>query len=78
MDRAEALALAHVPRRLCPLCGRPLDVCTDGGRRPDFTPSTRPAGPRLAILEKQRASDGDNKKPDPNASAYLWAATTRR
>jgi transcription initiation factor IIE alpha subunit len=79
MDRAEALALAMHRSSLCPLCGKPLEVCTSmEGVGPDFGVEFTACRATLAILEKQRAVHGDDKKPDPNTSAYLWAATTRR
>lgn len=79
MDRAEALALSMHREGLCPLCGRPLDVCTSmEGAGPDFAAEYTACRARLAILEKQRGLSDNGKKSDPNASAYLWAATTRR
>jgi transcription initiation factor IIE alpha subunit len=78
MDRAEALALAMHRAGLCPLCGKPLEVCTSmEGEGPDFVAEYTACRATLAILEKQRARN-DGNKPDPNSSAYLWAATTRR
>ncbi len=77
-DRAEALALALYREGLCPLCGRPLDVCTSmEGVGPDFSATYTACRASMAILEKQRALT-DGSKPNPNASAFLWAATTRR
>jgi len=77
-DRGELIALAVYREGLCPLCGRPLDVCTsheDTG--PEFAATWTACRATLAILEKQRAIS-DGKKPKPNAPAYLWAATIRK
>lgn len=63
----------------CPLCGRPLDVCTSvEGEGPDFTGDFTACRATMAILDKQRALHGDDQKPNPYASAFLWAAITRR
>jgi hypothetical protein len=82
MDRAEALALAMHREGLCPLCGKPLDVCTSmEGVGPDFTVEYTACRATLARLEYQRGLPGlspDSKKPDLNAPSYLWAVTTRR
>lgn len=78
-DRAELLALSLYRSGLCPLCGRPLDVCTSmEGVGPDFGAEYTACRATLAIIEKQRGLSDNGKKQDPNASAYLWAATTRR
>jgi hypothetical protein len=78
-DRAEALALAVYRDDLCPLCGRPLDVCTSmEGEGPDFSATYTACRASVAIVEKQRAISDNGKSPVPYASAYLWAATTRR
>jgi transcription initiation factor IIE alpha subunit len=79
MDRAEAIALTMHREGLCPLCGKPLEVCTSvEGEGPDFAAEYTACRATLAKLEKQRALFGDLKKPDPNAPSYLWAVTTRR
>jgi hypothetical protein len=78
MDRAEALALALHREGLCPLCGRPLEVCTsDEENGPAFGVLQSTCRATLAILEKQRAMSDGGKKAHPYASAFLWAATTR-
>lgn len=64
---------------LCPLCGRPLEVCTsEEGQGPDFGAEVIACRATMAILSKRYALEGDDKKPNPYASALLWAATTRR
>ena len=78
-DRAEALALTLYRSGLCPKCGRPLEVCTSQeGVGPDFAAQFTACRATLAIVEKQRGLSDNGKKSDPNAPAYLWAATTRR
>jgi hypothetical protein len=79
MDRAETLALAMHRESLCPLCGRPVDVCTsEEGVGPEFTVTQSTCRATFAIVEKQRALTDGGKKSNPYASAFLWAATTRR
>jgi hypothetical protein len=75
-DRAEMLALGVWRDGLCPLCRRPLSVCTsheqDG---PQFEASFTACRSTLAILEKQR---GVYQKPSENRPAHLWSATIRK
>lgn len=75
-DRAELLALQVYRDSLCPLCGRPLEVCTSHEETgPQFTARVS-AVCRItrAKLERQRAmTDGGRKPMPPNAPAYLWA-----
>lgn len=78
MDRAEALALAMHRDSLCPLCGRPIDVCTsDEVSGPAFAVQESTCRATLAIIERQRAKTDGGKKPHPYAAAMLFAATTR-
>lgn len=64
---------------LCPRCGRPLDVCTsDEESGPAFGVEQATCRATLAIIERQRALTDNGKKDNPYASAFLWAATTRR
>lgn len=78
-DRAEALALTLYRSGLCPLCGRPLEVCTSmEGVGPDFRAEYTACRATMAILERQRAISENGKNAHPDASAFLWAATTRR
>lgn len=78
MDRAEALALGLYRAGLCPLCGRPVDVCTsDEESGPAFGVDQSTCRATLAIVERQRALTDNGKKPNPYAPAFLWAATTR-
>lgn len=73
------LALAMHRESLCPLCGKPLDVCTSmEGVGPDFKTELTACRATLSKLEFQRAQFGDQKKPDPNASSYLYAVQTVR
>jgi hypothetical protein len=77
-DRAEVLALTLYREGLCPLCGRPVDVCTSHEETgPEFTATYTACRATLARIEKQRGM-ADQKKPDPYAAAYLWATTTTR
>lgn len=79
MDRAEALALAMHRDGLCPLCGKPLAVCTsDEEIGPSFGVLQSTCRASLAIIEKKRALTDGGKKPNPYAEAFLWAAETRR
>jgi hypothetical protein len=79
-DRGEALALALYRDGLCPLCGKPVDVCTSHEETgPSFEVEYIACRATMAKIEKQRALfGGDDKKPDPYAPSYLWAVTTRR
>jgi hypothetical protein len=78
-DRAEALALALYRSGLCPLCGRPIEVCTsDEEKGPAFGVEQSTCRATLAIVEKQRSLTDGGKKAHPYAPAFLWAATTRR
>jgi hypothetical protein len=79
LDRGELLALATYRDGLCPLCGRPVEVCTsEEGVGPDFVVQQSTCRATVAIVERQRAStDGGKKPPHPYAPAFLWAATTR-
>lgn len=78
LDRGEVLALALYREGLCPLCGRPLEVCTSHEETgPLFAAEYVACRATMAKIEKQRALFGDDKKPDPYAPSYLWAAITR-
>jgi len=66
---------------LCPLCGKPIEVCTADertGTAPGFSVEYTACRATMAILDKQRGLFADDKKPNPYASAFLFAATTRR
>lgn len=77
-DRGELLALAVYREGLCPLCGRPLEVCTSHEETgPEFTANFTACRATLAIIEQQRALSDGGKKPRPNAPAYLWGTTIR-
>lgn len=78
MDRAEALALAMHRDGLCPLCGKPLDVCTSDERTgPEFGVELTKCRATAEILVVQRAMD-KSKNADPDRAAYLFSAQTRR
>jgi hypothetical protein len=75
-DRAEVLALGEYRDSLCPLCGRPLEVCTSHEETgPQFRARIRSVcRVTLAKLERQSAMTEGGRKPMPkNAPAYLWA-----
>jgi hypothetical protein len=78
-DRAEALALAVHREGQCPLCKRPLDVCTADEHKgaPEFVAEYTMCRATAAILEQQRAF-AKSKTANPNAPAFLWAASTAR
>lgn len=79
-DRAELLALALYRDGLCPLCKRPIEVCTsdETQSRTEFVASYVPCRATMAILASQRGLTEDGKKPRPNAPAYLWSTTIRK
>lgn len=76
-DRAELIALAIHRDNRCPLCGRPIEVCTsneeDGAR---FEVSWRTCRATRDLLERQRGTYGD--KQHPNRAAHLWGTTIRK
>ncbi len=75
-DRAELEALAMYRDRLCPRCGRPIEVCTAPEGRVDFEVTWQVCQASLALLERQRATyDG---KQHPNRDAHLWGTTIRK
>jgi hypothetical protein len=80
-DRAELIAYEIYLEGLCPLCGRPVEVCTspeDGG--PQFVPTYRTcrasmelADLRAGLAKKHKSSeDGDRYAP-----ARLWSTQIR-
>lgn len=76
-DRAELLALAVYRDGLCPLCGRPREICTapeEGG--PQYEVTWQTCGASRALLEQQRGTYSD--KPHPNRAAHLWGTTIRK
>lgn len=78
-DRAEVIALALYREGLCPLCHRPVEVCTSHEETgPEFTASYVPCRATLAILTAQRGMTDDGKRPRPNAPAYLWTTSMRK
>lgn len=73
LDRAELLALAEYRAGLCPLCGRPIRVCTSHEETgPAFEADYTACRATLAQLEKRRAIAQGRQKPSENAPAYLW------
>jgi hypothetical protein len=78
-DRAELLALALYRASLCPLCGRPVEVCTSHEETgPEFKVTYTACRATAAQLELQRALTDGGKKQIPDAPAYLWSTTTRK
>ena len=78
-DRAELIAYELYLEGLCPLCGRPLGVCTSHEETgPEFAASYTVCRSTLAKLEQERAITDGGKKPRPNAPAYLWSTTVRK
>jgi hypothetical protein len=64
---------------LCPLCGRPIDVCTSHEETgPEFLASYTMCRATAAQLEQQRAMTDGGKKQIPDAPAYLWTTTIRK
>ena len=72
-SRQTAIALAHVD--LCPLCGRPSDVCQDPNRQDDWL-----AGPPIrchaytALLQAQARVTEDT---NPQSAALIWTTELR-
>jgi hypothetical protein len=78
-DRAELLALALYRESLCPLCGRPVEVCTSHEETgPEFTASYAVCRSTLARLELERGLTDGGKKPRPNAPSYLWSTAIKK
>lgn len=76
-DRAELLALAVYRDGLCPLCGRPLEVCTAPEETsPGYDVTWRVCGATRALLERQRGAYGG--KEHPNRRAHLWSTAIRK
>jgi hypothetical protein len=76
-DRSELVALALYRDGLCPLCGRPLRVCTapeDTG--PQYDVTWQVCGATRAKLEQQRAVYTPDAK-HPNREAHLWGTRIR-
>lgn len=80
LDRAELLALAMYREGLCPLCGRPLRVCTADEETAgfDFVASYTPCHAKMAILETQNLLTDNGTKARPMAPSYLWSTTIRK
>lgn len=65
-------ALAEYRAELCPLCGRPVRICTSHeDKGPQFAAEYTVCRSTLAQLETRRGLDKDGK-PRENAPAYLW------
>lgn len=78
-DRAELIALSLYREGLCPLCKRPIEICTSHEETgPGFVASYTACRATLAILAEQRAQTDDGRKPRPNAPAYLWTTAERK
>jgi hypothetical protein len=78
-DRAELLALALYREGLCPLCGRPIDVCTADEGDPQsaqFDVDWKVCNAQRRLEEFKRATyTGDNH---PNRAAHLLGTTIRK
>jgi len=78
-DVAELLALRVYRDGLCPLCGRPIDVCTadeDSPGAPQFDVSWQVCGAQRRLEEFKRATyTNDNH---PNRAAHLLGTTIRK
>lgn len=75
-DRAELFALALYRDGLCPLCGRPREVCgaPEGTHR--FEPVWEVCQATLTVSEQQNAVyTPDNH---PNRASHLWGSRIRR
>jgi hypothetical protein len=78
-DRAELLAYELHREGLCPLCGRPVEVCTSmEGVGPDFVASYTMCRATAEKVALQQGLSGDGKKPRPNAPAYLYMVQTKK
>lgn len=77
-DRAELLALEMYRDGLCPLCGRPVRICTSHEEvGPEFQSTYTVCRATLVRLEKIRGMTDGGKKPLPNSPSYLWSTATR-
>jgi hypothetical protein len=79
-DRAELIALAAYRAGLCPLCGRPLDVCTSeegAPGAPQFAVRQSMCRATREIAELKSALTEEGKKPLRNAEARLFGTTVR-
>jgi hypothetical protein len=79
-DRAELLALALYREGLCPLCGRPLEVCTADEADPKtaaFDVVWRVCNATRRLAEFKRATYSDDTK-HPNREAHLLGTTIRK
>lgn len=72
-ERAWMLALADYESRICPLCGRPLSVCTD----PANEGKVKAALPRRCFFTTavEQAREPYNHGKAKNANALLFGAT---
>lgn len=80
-DRAELIAYELYLESLCPLCGRPLEVCTsdeDAPGAPQFEVQQSMCRASREIAETKRGLTDDGKKPLRNAEARLWGTTIRK
>ena len=78
-DRAELIAYELYLEGLCPLCGRPLEVCTSPEETgPRFQVEQSMCRAAREIAETKRGLTDDGKKPLRNAEARLWGTTIRK
>lgn len=78
-DLAELLALGEYRAGLCPLCGRPLDVCTSeeaDPKSPKFDVAWRVCRAQRRLSEFKRATYTDTNHP--HREAHLLGTTIRK
>lgn len=76
-DRAELLALAMYRDGLCPLCGRPLRICTTPEESgPQYEVIWQVCGATRTKLEYQRGVYTADAK-HPNREAHVWGTRIR-
>lgn len=78
-DRAELLGLALYREGLCPLCRRPLEVCTADESKPDtarFEVSWQVCNATRRLSEFKRATYKDDNHPD--RAAHLLGTIQKR
>lgn len=75
-DRAELLALALHRESLCPLCGRPREICGAPDGTYTFEPVWEVCQATRVVAERQNGL----YKPDnyPTRAAHLWGSRIRR
>ncbi len=80
VDRAELIALDIYRAGLCPLCGRPVSVCTsqeDAPGSPNFQVSQAMCRASREISRVKNALTDGGKERLSDAEARLWGTTIR-